>query len=68
MENEYIYDLINAIREDKEMDFIASHYNQFSKDELMTIIREYMYAYYLASKKGNYSIEEIIEELEEKLL
>lgn len=60
-------ELLNAIKEDREMDFISSNGHQFTKHELITIVKEYMYALYECNKTGEYNIKELLEELEERL-
>ena len=61
--------LIQAIREDRLMDYISSNYVIFSKEELSAILKEVEYQYYTdmrrAGKKRN--LEDLALELEERL-
>ena len=64
---------IKAIEENRLFDFIASHYSEMSKDELVTIAKELAYVidsfkdYSYAKEMTRYLKDELIGELEDQL-
>lgn len=56
-------DLIKAIKEEREYDFIANNYLKYSKEELKNILLEFIYARY-----EDYSKDEIIENIKERYM
>lgn len=58
-------ELIEAIKEDRLMDYISSNYHKFSKEELKILIVEL--AYHSDVRTNRATKREIIEELEDRL-
>lgn len=58
---------LEALDEEKEYDFIANYYNEFSKFDLRTILLEYIYASHTKGKDIEEEIrDDVREELEDK--
>lgn len=62
-EKQMIKEFIEAMQENTEYGFIANHYNDFSKQELVNILKEYIFAV-LQEEKAKEIKTAIIEELE----
>jgi hypothetical protein len=58
---------LDAMDDDKEYDFIANNYYQMSKEDLKSILLEYIYAVHTRGLDFEKSVQEDVrEELEEK--
>lgn len=58
---------LEALDEEKEYDFIANYYNEFSKFDLRTLLLEYIYASHTRGKEIEDAIrDDVREEIEDK--